>query len=267
MGRSKSPGSTAQRAQAGKQERPAVTRALGMLEAVASLGRPATLHEIAELQNVPIATAFRLCGRLEEAGYLIRHGGSRRYILGARLIRLGLDVVRASGQNLERRRILTEVVEAIGETCNLTTLVGSEVVYIDRVETRWPLRLHLEPGSRVPLHCTASGKLFLAYMPEEPRQRMLAHLPFTAYTPATITSAKAIARELQRIEAAGFSTDNEEFLAGLIAVAVPLRYRDGAVFAALACHAPVARLKLAQAKALVPLLQQAAAKLSRAFEE
>ena len=67
--------STKQRKLAGRQTRPAVTRALSLLEAVAAAGRPTTLNEIAVTQDVPIATAFRLCQRLEDAGYLVRGGG------------------------------------------------------------------------------------------------------------------------------------------------------------------------------------------------
>ncbi|MBX9591404.1 MAG: IclR family transcriptional regulator [Hyphomonadaceae bacterium] len=255
-----------QRLRAGQRRRPAVARAIGLIEAVAATGRPTTLKELASTQDIPQATAFRLCQRLEAAGYLVRDSGSRRYAVGMRLMRLGLDIVRNSGPMSARRTILTEVVDDIEETCNLTTLVGTEVLYLDRVETRWPLRVALEPGSRVPLHCTASGKLLLSSMPKATRERVLNTLELTAYTPRTIVEAKVLRRDLQRIAKRGFSTDNEEFLAGLVAVAVPIRDRKGRAFAAIACHAPVARLDLKRAVTLVPRLQQAAAKLALTFE-
>ena len=254
-----------QRTFAGKQARPALTRALGLLEAIAATGRPATLKEIAALQDVPAATAFRLCQQLEEAGYLVRDSGSRRYTVGIRLIRLGLDIVRSSGPTTARHKILSDIVESIGETCNLTTLAGTEVLYLDRVETRWPLRMNLEPGSRVPMHCTASGKLLLAAMPKETQERVLASLELTPHTPMTITDPKMIRRELQRIARRGFSTDNEEFVAGLIAVAVPIADRHGKAFAAIACHSPAARLSLEEAILLVPVLKAGAAKLAETF--
>jgi DNA-binding IclR family transcriptional regulator len=65
-----------------------------------------------------------------------------------------------------RHAILARVVEGIGETCNFTMLDGGEVIYLDRVEAAWPLRMNLSSGSRVPLHCTASGKLLLALQPK-----------------------------------------------------------------------------------------------------
>ncbi len=266
MARNRKSPTSPQRVAAGQKNRPALTRALGLLEAVAAAGRPVALNELAAIQEVPIATAFRLCQRLEDAGYLVRDGGSRRYTVGVLLMRLGLDVVRTSGPSSSRHEILASLVESIGETCNLTTLVGTEVLYLDRVETRWPLRLALEPGSRVPLHCTASGKLLLAAMPKETQERVLATLQLTANTSNTIIDPRLLRRDLQRITKRGFSTDNEEFLAGLIAVAVPICDRKGRPFAAVACHAPVARLDLRQAIALVPRLQDAAARLAPTFQ-
>lgn len=255
-----------QRSEAGRQSRPAVTRALQVLEAVAAIDGPASLTEITKALDLPQATAFRLCQRLEDEGYLTRDGGTRKYAMGARLMRLGLDIVRGSGPLSSRHKILSELVDTIGETCNLTTMAGTEVLYLDRVETRWPLRLALEPGSRVPLHCTSSGKLLLASLPKPARQQILKGLTLTANTPNTITNRTELERELQRIARRGFSTDNEEFLVGLIAIAVPIKDRRGKTFAAVACHAPIARLSLKEATALAPVLQAAAAKLAHSFE-
>lgn len=265
---SKSPRPTTRRQlrTASRKQRPATERALLLLEALASIGRPVSLKELASLQSIPPATAFRLCQRLEEQGYLVRDFNSRRYTIGVRLMRLGLDILRASGPTSTRRAIMAELVDAIGETCNLTALVGTEVLYLDRVETKWPLRLALEPGSRVPVHCTASGKLFLSLMPDELRDRVLATLPLAQCAANTITDERALRRDLQRIVKRGFSTDNEEFLAGLVAVAVPVRDRKGKVFAAVACHAPVARFDLKSLIAEVPRLQAATTRIARTFE-
>jgi IclR family transcriptional regulator, acetate operon repressor len=256
----------AQRSKAGQQQRPAIVRTLQLLEELARAGESVTLTELSRGMDMPQATVFRLCQRLLEEGYLTRDGDSRKYAVGARLMRLGLDVVRNSGPLNRRHAILSETVLAIGETCNITTLAGTEVLYLDRVETQWPLRLTLEPGSRVPMHCTASGKLLLAQMPRLAQQRMMKDLVLTPNTPNTITEGAALLRHLQKIIQQGFSTDNEEFLTGLVAVAVPIMDRNRKTFAAIACHAPVARLSLAQAVALAPLLKDAAARLAETFE-
>lgn len=255
-----------QRRTAGRQTRPALERALAILEAAASAGRPAALNELAATVEVPLATAFRLCQRLGDLDYISRDGHARRYTIGARLMRLGLSVVRAGGPLNARRQIMAELVEAIGETCNLTTLVGDEVLYLDRVETRWPLRLALEPGSRVPIHCTASGKLFLATMRARQRDRLLSALPLTSHAPNTLVDVRRLRSALAQIAARGFSTDNEEFLSGLVAVAVPVRNPKRQVVAAVAVHAPVARMDLPALIREVPRLEAAAARIAVTFE-
>ncbi|HMN71832.1 MAG TPA: IclR family transcriptional regulator [Rhodoblastus sp.] len=256
---------SAQRRAAGGKQRPATERALTLLEAVASAGRPTTLKELEVICELPAATTFRLCGRLQEQGYLMRDADPRRFSVGPRLMRLGLEIVRAAGPANTRRNVLSDLVDAIGETCNLTCPSRGEVLYLDRVETKWPLRMALEPGSRVPIHCTASGKLFLAHMPEGARDRLLAGVTLTRNSPKTIITIKALLRDLEKIARNGYSTDNEEFLAGLIAVAVPVRDANGKVVAAVACHAPVARMSLAKLLEQKSLLENAAARMTETF--
>ena len=156
------------------------------------------------------------------------------------------------------------LVEEIGETCNFTMRDGVDVIYIDRVEADWPLRLHLQPGSRVPLHCTASGKLFLSRLPARERRRLLATLPLTRHTGKTIIDPGALEDALCTIRRTGISTDDGEFLDGLIAVAVPVmdRKKKNQMRAAIAVHAPTARLSLAGAMEHVDALREAAAQLS-----
>src|SRR5690606_8807097 len=102
------------------------------------------------------------------------------------------------------------------------------------------LQLHLRTGAHVPLHCTASGKLFLAMMPDVHRKCLLDTLPLPAMTPKTITDRQRLAHELGLIAQQRIGTDNEEFVRGMVAIAVPVRDDKGRVIAAVACHAPTA---------------------------
>ena len=238
-----------------------VTRALHLLETVAASDRPLTLPELCALLHLPKATTHRLCQQLERSGYMLREPGGRRFTPGARLLRIGFNVLR-SGITAERHHILTALVDAIGETCNFTTLAGHEVTYLDRVEARWPLRLHFETGSHVPIHCTASGKILLAAMKPAERRRIIDAIGLPAYTPHTITSRDEFNAELDLIEQQGYSLDREEFLLGMAAIAVPVTSKDGAVIAAVACHAPSIRFNIAQAKAHLPQIREAARKLA-----
>lgn len=136
------------------------------------------------------------------------------------------------------------------------------MVYLDRVETAWPLRMNLQTGSRVPLHCSASGKLLLAHLPRAARQRLLERLPLERFTDSTLTSRAKLERELERIRAAGGATDDQEYITGLICVAAPVRVARGRVAAAVAVHAPTSHLPLDEALKHLPDLERAADALS-----
>jgi DNA-binding IclR family transcriptional regulator len=195
------------------------------------------------------------------AGFLLRDVDERSFVVGPALRRLAFDTLNHGVVRGLRREVLAALVAEVGETCNFTTLDGTEVVYLDRVEARWPLRLSLDVGSHVPLHCTASGKLFLAQMPQAARDALIAQLPLARMTRNTIVSAKGLRAECDRIALSGHATDREEFIAGLIALAVPVTGDDGLCRAAIAVHAPVARMTLAAAVAKLAALQAAAVRM------
>ena len=242
-------------------------RSLKLLETIAGAGRALPLSELASILDVPKPTVFRLTQRLEQGGYLVREPAKGGFTIGPRLLRLAMDAVRTGSTNPERRAILKALVAALGETCDLTVLAGSEVLHLDRVDTGRPLRVQLEAGARVPLHCTASGKLFLAYMPPERRHRLLKTLDLTQETPHTLVTIERLERECARILREGHSEDNEEFLLGLIAVAVPVMNTSGAVVAAIACHAPSVRFSLRDAVGCLPQMREAARKLGATMPE
>ena len=237
-------------------------RAFSILELVAASGRALTVLEISEIQNIPKPTVHRLCAKLADQGYLSREPTGRHFRGGPKLVAMSFNALRHDGTRDERHAILEALVEELGETCNFTMRAGNAVLYLDRVEARWPLRLQLDPGSRVPLHCTASGKLFLASLTPERLERILAVLKLAPHTPHTITTRAALEEELSRIAVRGYSLDSQEFLLGLIAIAVPIKDAADRTVAAVACHAPSARLSLDQALAYLPQLRAAATRLS-----
>lgn len=241
---------------------PATLRAMSVLEAVVAAERPAGLAELAPTVRLPKPTLYRMLAMLESAGLVMREPGARRYAPGPRLAALGRNVMLNASLRAERRAILSRLVGEIGETCNFTMLDGAEVVYVDRVETAWPLRMTLTAGSHVPLHCTASGKLLLALLPKAARAKLAAELPLTRYTDSTITDPRALATELARIRANRYATDNEEFHAGLVCVAVPVADEKKRACAALAVHAPASRMPLERALSYLAVLRRAAAAMS-----
>jgi len=242
-------------------------KAVAILEAMATVRRPLGVTEVGVLLGLPKPTAHRIVRMLESEGLLQREPGSRRFVPGARLVRLGLGVVAASMLSAPRHAILEALSQKIGETCNFGVMADNHVVYLDRVESAWPFGLRFEPGSHVPLHCTSMGKLFLSLMPAKKCALLLRSIPLYRYTENTITDAARLEAELENIRSAEVSTDNQEFLAGVVCVAVPVRDNNKQPVAALAVSAPLARMTLQQGLQHVPLLQAAAEQLTLTIDE
>ncbi len=236
-------------------------RSLRLLATLAAEGRALSLAELADRLALPKATVHRLCQQLMDSGFLARDVDERNFVAGPALRQLAFDTLNHGVARGLRHEVLSALVAQVGETCNFTTLEGTRVLYLDRVEAHWPLRLTLEVGSHVPLHGTASGKLFLALMPVAQRNTLIEQLALAALTPNTLTTAQALRAECESIARQGYATDREEFIAGLIAVAVPVLDTQGRARAAIAVHAPTARMSLAQAQEKLPFLHAAAARM------
>jgi DNA-binding IclR family transcriptional regulator len=113
----------------------------------------------------------------------------------------------------------------------------------------------------VPLHCTASGKLFLAFMRPAEQRALLGRLDLARMTPKTITRPESLMSALLPIQAQEMGIDDEEFIVGMVAVAVPILDREGKMIAALACHAPTAQASLQDLTEKAPFMRQAAREL------
>ena len=238
-------------------------RSLRLLSLLAKEGRALSLADIATRIGLPKATAHRICAQLLASGFIARDVNARDFVVGPQLRELSFDTLNHGTVRGLRHEVLANLVERVGETCNLTTLDGASVLYLDRVEAPWPWRLTLAVGVHVPLHCTASGKLFLALMPSDQRAELIAEASLKRMTDNTLTSARALQKECNAIAAAGHSLDREEFITGLVAIAVPVRDRQGDVRAAMAVHAPCARMSLEQARGHLPSLHAAAKRMGR----
>ena len=180
----------------------------------------------------------RLVGTLEYAGLVLREPGSRRLQLGSRLERFSIATLMNCPGRTERHAILSAVVESTGETCNLTALAGTDIVYLDRVETSWPLRMMLAPGSHVPLHATSSGKLLASLLPKPQRDRLIRHLTLRAFTENTIIDRDALEAEMRETSRRRIGVNRAEHLRGMSGVAVPVMIDRQRACAAVAIQAP-----------------------------
>jgi len=243
-----------------------ITRALRILARVALAETPISLAELSAAVQLPKPTVHRIAAVLERDGLVYKDPLARRYSVGRAFHDLCFQAIRNGPAHRERYFILQRLSEKLGETINLAVLVGREVRYIERVEAAWPLSIHFAPGSRVPVHCTANGKLLLAFAPRRRREQLLASIQLQSYTRNTIVDRPRLVRALEEIRRRGYSEDNEEFLAGVCCLAVPVRDRGGRVVAGLAVSAPAARFPLDKARAYLPDLRACAAEIGAQFQ-
>lgn len=241
---------------------PTNLRTLLILEILGNSDQPLTATQINETLGLPKQTVHRLCVTLEENGFITRRGTSRRYQVARRLRKLGVGLLHNSRDHISRRQILLDVASEVGETVNYVVPEDSGMRYLDRVETDWAFRIQLPVGTNVPFHCTASGKCFLASLSPKQRKTFVSSLTLTQMTPTTHVSAEPLLKELSEIARQGYSLDQEEFLAGMVAIAVPILDPAGRFIAALAFHGPTQRISLKEATRNVDMLKTAATRLS-----
>lgn len=237
-------------------------RALIILEKVAGSQHAMAGAELGKHLGVPKQTVHRIARQLEQEGFLQRDVQSKRYLPGPRLRDIAVSVHLNSAAAGPRHAILQSLSDEVGETCNCTIIDRNELVYFDRVEANWPHRIQLPVGSRHPLHCTASGKLLLAFMPARQRRQLINAAPLKRHTERTITDSASLTDELKRIRENGVGEDNEEYLPGMVAVSVPVFDESNRVGVSLAIHAPTIRKPIHELRQYLPAMRKAAAAIA-----
>ncbi|NND43452.1 MAG: IclR family transcriptional regulator [Silicimonas sp.] len=244
---------------------PTNLRTLLVLEILGKSDRAMTASQINEGLGLPKQTVHRLCATLEREGFLQRQGNSKRYQVARRSRELGVGLLSNSRHNIARRQILTDVSRQVRETVNFVVPEADGMRYLDRVETDWPFQIQLPIGTHVPYHCTASGKCFLASLTPTARRSLVSSLRLERLTPASRTEPEELMADLARISRRGYSLDEEEFIEGMVAIAVPVFDNAGRFVAALAFHGPTQRLTIDGIVAQEDVLQTAAIKLREAL--
>lgn len=242
---------------------PTNLRTLLILEILGRNDHAMTASEINESLDLPKQTIHRLCTTLEENGFIARLGNSKRYQVARRLRELGSGLIHSSRDHIARHQVLKDLAANVGETVNYVVPEDGGMRYLDRVETDWAFRIQLPIGTNVPFHCTASGKCFLASLPPKQRQNLARSLNFEQMTGQTHVSAETLLDELAEVRQLRYSLDREEFLDGMIALAVPITDTNGRFVAALAMHGPTQRLSIDLLISQVKLIQDAANRLSK----
>ncbi len=240
-------------------------RGLAIMNSVANSPRPLSIADLVNELGLAKPTVHRIASQLEDENYLQRNPSDKRFVIGNKLKEFSTNILSNSTLGAPRRAILEALSNEIGETCNCTMLDGNRTVYFDRVECNWPIKINLHPGSRLPLHATASGKLFLAYMKKGDRNRILDAAPLSACTEDTITSSEELKTQLTSIKKQGIAFDHEEFIDGMIAIAVPVFDNKNRICFTVAVHAPTTRQTIESLSEYIPSLHHAADALAESY--
>jgi DNA-binding IclR family transcriptional regulator len=237
----------------------AVGRALDLLEALSRIG-PAPLAALADAARCTRTAGFRLLRTLEARGFAIQDEARGIWRLGARWGVLGRAAVEQGALAATAMPFLAALGKTSGENVYLRIRDGLESETIAIYQTDPGLRVYSEVGKRQPLHA-GSSRLLLAHAPEAVQTQVLAQrLP--RFTPATRTDSAWIAADLQRIRSRGYLLTTDEVVAGAATVAAPVRDASGQVVAVLSVGAPTMRMRPPRPRAVLPLVLDAAAKLS-----
>lgn len=243
----------------------ATGKAFSVLEAISANPEPTTMPEIIRTTGMTKPTAHRIVNLLMNIGFLERDASGIGFIEGGNLVDLAHRTLAAAAPRSLRRSILQGISDEVGETSNYGVLSGAEVIYLDRVEAKWPLGLRFDAGSKVPAHCTAIGKLLLSRLPEEQLAVLLQTMLLSRYTANTITDVDALKVALKKIRKDGIGVDNQEFMHGVVCIAVPVVKEDGRCIGGIAISAPEARMVLNEAHAFIPQMREAAARLAATY--
>lgn len=216
-------------------------KGLLILELLSKRGSPAKLEHLAQISGIKKTSCFRVLKTLSKAGFLVRDPDSKSYWLGPKTILIGLAGLGSQGVREIALPFMRELRDKTGVTVNLGILIGTEVIFVERLQSTYIMESSLRVGSRLPAHCSSMGKAILAFLPDEETQEILEQLNFEKKTSNTIIDKEAFRKELGKVKAQGFALNNEELEVGLFAVAGPLRDHSGRAVAAMNISFPLVR--------------------------
>jgi IclR family KDG regulon transcriptional repressor len=235
----------------------AVQRAVQVLSSFDSEHPERRVSEIAQAIGLHKATTYRIVITLFNCGFLERTADGERYRLGFRVAKLGLGVLGRLDFRREARPYMRQLVNRFQEICALGVFDRGQVLYVEILRSKHSLTIAARVGGHLPIHCTAGGKVLLAFLPLELVEPIL-DAPLATYTEKTITSPARLREELAVVRQRGYALDDEEFEVGIRAIAVPLRDIDGNVIAEMSMPGPAERLALERIPAMAEAMVEAA---------
>ena len=221
------------------------------------------VSELARRLGLGKSTVHRLLTTLQAEGLVQQGPRTDGYRLGIVMFELGEAARVHLDLHVAAHSVLARLREQTGETSQVSVADGDDVVVVDRVESGHSLRLFTEAGRRVPMYCTASGKVMLAFQPEARQGSYLRRVELRALTSHTITDKARLRTELRAVRARGWAESMNEREVGVASVAAPIRNISGTVVAAISVGAPITRFRGVSRKRMTQAVVEAGDEVSR----
>lgn len=200
------------------------------------------MTELSEKLGFYPSTIHRILDTLKHWGYIEQDPHTHKYQLGLKTLELGMAKLHQMDLVREATPYLKELVNQCNETVHLGVIEEGEVLYLAKEESSQTIRMISYVGKRAPLHCTALGKVLLAYLSAEERIKILGEKVLPRLTENTITDKRELEKELVKVKKQGFALDREENEKDVRCVAAPIRNYQGEVIAALSISSPIFRI-------------------------
>lgn len=239
-------------------------RGLSVIRSFAADAPRQTLSEVAARAGLDRAGARRILLTLQSLGYVAHEG--RHFRLTARILDLGYAYLSTTPLWNLAEPVMEALVNQVHESCSISVLEGTEIVYILRVPTSKIMAINLAIGSRLPAWCSSMGRVLLSGLAEDALADMLAASTIKAHTRHTETSPARLAKLIAQVRSDGYALVNQELEEGLCSIAVPLKDRGGNIIAAMNLSANANRVTAAQmTRKFLPPLKAAAARINQAL--
>ena len=245
-----------------KTTRNSPRRILEIIEAICTNPESATASGLSQSLDIPAPTIYRWLETLCDERFIVAHP-SGYYVPGGRFRDMLLNSLQYEPNVTHRRSILRSLSQQLGETVNLAVPNGTKLIYFDRLESHWPFQVNLKIGDALPLHCCASGKLYLSIMKTQTALEIYKSISKKSTARNTINDTSKFSNELAKIKKAGYAIDNQEWFDDMVGASVPVYSSNGTLIACLSTHALVTRKSLTLLVAQIPLMQEAATKLQK----
>ena len=237
-------------------------RILNILEEIIIDPSNFTAKKISHKLNIPLATIYRHIETLCEEKYLVA-SNSKKYLPGPKIRNLILKSLPYEPNFTLRRSYLRKLTNDIEETVSLSIPIGTKLVYFDRIQFHWPMQLNLEAGDHLPLHASASGKLYLSSIEEEKVIQIFKNIKTPKSAKNTITDISRFKKEIKKIKNQGYAFDDEEWFDGMVGVSVPIFNSNNELCFCLSTHTAKSRKDINDLKKILSTMLSSANNLKK----